>query len=338
MTDDMDQRFEGRNVVITGAGGFLGAHLCHSLSRSADRLVRVARTPLEPMPEAAASIVDIQGDIRDPDIWPHVFDAQVDILFHLAGQTDLRHSLAHPLDDLAVNTMASLHLLEAARESGQRPTVVFASTATAAGISDIAPVDESGRERPLSIYDANKRQSENYLRIFANEGYVSGAALRLTNVFGAAHTRTGANRGILDRVLDRALQGEAVTIFKPGDWLRDYVFVDDVIAAFRAAGLTDDRLKGDSYLVGSGVGTPLAEAFQLVSRIAQEATGREVPLLFVDPPEPLHLVEERNFIAKTDALSRDTGWSCKWSLEDGLRETLRRRHEREDAKFDSRAR
>ncbi|MEP4378201.1 MAG: NAD-dependent epimerase/dehydratase family protein [Alphaproteobacteria bacterium] len=327
MTVEPDPRFEGQNVVITGAGGFLGSQLGRSLSLSAGQLVRVARNPLPPMPDAATDVDDIQGDIRDPNLWQRVFDRQVDVVFHLAGQTDLRHSLADPMEDLDINTMATLRLLEGARRSGQCPAVVFASTATTAGVSHTTPVDESGRERPLSIYDANKLQSENYLRIFATEGYISGASLRLTNVFGAGHTRTGTNRGILDRVLDRALKGETVRIFEPGNWLRDYVFVDDVIAAFQAAGSESSNLKGDSYLVGSGVGTPLADAFQLVSNIAQEATGVEVPIMFVEPPEPLHPVEERNFIANTDALHRDTGWSCKWSLEDGLRETLRRRKE-----------
>ena len=325
MTGAAEQNFAGRNVVVTGAAGFLGSQLCHSLCRTANCLVRVTRKKPSPLAEATSEVVDIQGDVTDRGLWNRVFDAPVDVVFHLAGQTDLRRSLSNPLDDLEVNVIAPLHLLESARHSGQHITAVFASTATAAGVSDTDPTDETAREHPQSIYDANKLQAEHYLRIFAQEGYVSGAALRLTNVYGASDIRTGANRGVLDQVLDKALQGETLNVFKPGTWLRDYVFIDDVISAFLTAGSPDRSLAGEAYLIGSGVGTPLDEAFQLVAEVVHQKTGRNSPIVYTDPPKALHPVEQRNFIATTDAFTRDTGWTCRWSLEDGLREALRRR-------------
>ncbi|MBE0691307.1 MAG: NAD-dependent epimerase/dehydratase family protein, partial [Anaerolineae bacterium] len=237
-------------------------------------------------------------------------------------QTSTYAANADPIADQAINVQPMLHLLETCRRHGGCPTVCFASTVTVAGIPEHLPVDENHPDHPLTIYDLHKQMSEQYLRWYAEQDFVRGVTLRLSNVYGPGPRSGSTDRGILNQMVRRALAGESLTVYGAGDQVRDYLYVEDVAWAFIAAALNGESLNGRHFVIGSGEGHTIAEAMEMIAKSAEARTGRKVPVIHVDPPATLSPIEKRNFIADSGRFRRITGWRPQWFLAEGIARTM----------------
>ncbi len=313
----------GRRILVTGSDGFIAAAIVGRL-RHLDCTIRRLHRPGSPGApvEGLARIEDVAGDARDPEVWERALPG-IDLVFHLAAQTSARVADDDPPLDFDRNVRPLLQLLEHCRHRGTRAGVVFASTTTIAGVPTQLPVDESQPDCPLTAYDVHKRMAELYLRWYALQGFVLGASLRLTTVYGPGPLSARADRGILNQMVRRALTGEPLTAYHPSDRLRDYVFVDDVAQAFLAAAGHLDHMAGDHFVIGSGVGTSLLEALELVAEQAARVTGRRVSVVEVDPPVSPSPIEARHFVADVRRFSALTSWRPSVKLSEGIERTVR---------------
>jgi nucleoside-diphosphate-sugar epimerase len=271
--------------------------------------------------KGAAGVIDVSGDIRDPEVWERNLEG-VDFVFHLAAQTSTYQANDDPVADQAVNLMPMLHLLEACRRRGTRPTVCFASTVTVAGIPERLPVDETHPNHPLTVYDLHKQMAEQYLRWYAEQGAVRGVTLRLANVYGPGPRSSRSDRGILNQMMRRALAGEPLTVYGAGDQLRDYAYVEDVARAFIAAARHSEKLNGGCFVIGSGQGHTIAGAMGMIAERAAARTGIAVEVRHVAPPGSLSPIEQRNFIADPRRFCEATGWHARYSLAEGIDLTM----------------
>jgi nucleoside-diphosphate-sugar epimerase len=127
---------------------------------------------------------------------------------------------------------------------------------------------------------------------------------------------------VLNQILRKALRGESLTVYGQGNQIRDYVFVEDVIRAFLAAGAAMDKTSGNHYVIGSGVGYTIAQAINLVADRVALKTGKRVEVIHVEPPSPQSTIESRNFVANTALFQQATGWQVHWSLTEGIDRTI----------------
>ena len=104
--------------------------------------------------------------------------------------------------------------------------------------------------------------------------------------------------------------------------MRDYVFVEDVVDAFLTAAHYMERLNTHHFVIGSGRGITIREAFELIAERVERVTGRPVTIATVEPAAPLLPIERRNFIGDHSRFSAITGWQPKWSLVDGIDRTI----------------
>jgi nucleoside-diphosphate-sugar epimerase len=260
------------------------------------------------------------GDIRDAGIWPRALEG-VDVVFHFAAQTSVPAAHADPDADHAANVLPLLHLLETCRRTGARPIVLSAGTVTQAGTPSHLPVDEDHPDKPSTTYDSHKLMAENHLKYHAREGFVRGASLRLANVYGPGPSGQ-PDRGILNTMIRKALAGETLTIYGSGEFLRDYLYVRDASFAFLAAATRIDALNAAHWIVGTGRGHTLADAFHLVARQASRRTGRPVAVEHAQPPAPLSPIDARSFVADSSAFSRAAGWRAQCALAEGIDLTI----------------
>lgn len=313
----------GANCLITGGAGYVGTSLLRQLAEVAGSVRRFSRAESRPPFPAAAStrFEDMVGDARVPSDVERALSG-IDVIFHLAAQTSVYVAEGDPALDLDANVLPILRLLAASHASGRRPTLLFAGTATQTGLTARWPVDESFPDAPVTVYDVHKLMGEQYLEYYARRSFVRGATLRLANVYGPGPKSSKPERGVLNTMIRRALAGETLKIFGGGEFVRDYVYVDDVARAFVLAADDPDAVNGQHFVLGTGEGITLRAAVERVVELVTAKTGRPVRIEHVEPPASLSPIETRNFVADSSALRKALGWTPQVSLDEGIRRTL----------------
>jgi nucleoside-diphosphate-sugar epimerase len=307
-------------IVITGARGYIGAALARRLAGEgrALRLVSRPSSGSAAAPVGGAAIETIEADLCDETVWARLLRDAATVV-HLSARTDLRAAEADPAGDEALNVEPVRALVRAAANLGTRPNVVFASTVTIVGPQHAIPADERTLDRPCSVYDRHKLACETILREATIAGTLAACTLRLSNVYGPAGTSVNSNRGILNVMMRRALSGEPLTIYGDGAYTRDFTHLDDVVDAFAMALDAGSEVRdGSHYVIATGQGHTLVEAYRLIVQAAFAATGRRVEVRHVAEPADLHPIERRNFIGNSSLYQGRTGWRPRISLPEGI--------------------
>jgi nucleoside-diphosphate-sugar epimerase len=194
-------------------------------------------------------------------------------------------------------------------------------------------VDETTPDNPITVYDRHKLACEELLLEAGRSGLVRSVVLRLSNVYGHGAKSVNESRGVLNSMMRRAAAGDPITVYGEGSYIRDFVHIDDVVDAFvRAMGIADS-IEAVRFLVASGEGRSLVEAFRTIAEEAQAMTGQIVEIRHVPEPADLHPIERRNFIGNSSKLRACTGWSPVTSFAAGIRVSLKQiLAEREEAR------
>jgi len=307
-------------IVITGARGYIGTALARFLAAQGRALRLVSRrsaTPPSVVP-LGDRVTEIEADLGDDAAWAELMRGASAIV-HLSARTDLRAAEANPAEDEVLNVQPVRALLEAAARADAPPKIVFASTVTVFGPSPGTPAHEQTPDNPCSVYDRHKAACEALLHDATVAGLVEACSLRLSSVYGLGGASVNPNRGILNVMMRRALAGEALTVYGDGNYTRDFIHLDDVVQAFAFAADADANVRdGSRYVIATGQGHTLAEAYGLIADAAREATGRRPTILGVAEPADLHPIERRNFVGDSSLFCRRTGWRPTLSLPDGV--------------------
>jgi UDP-glucose 4-epimerase len=300
----------------------VAASLVRELAPIAASIRRFGRSEARaPAPSGRAPIEHWIGDVRKRADVERALEG-TDVVFHLAAQTSVYVADEDPPADLEANVLPMQHLLEACRKSARPRAIIFASTVTISGLAERLPVSEDTPDLPVTTYDIHKRMAEQYLEFYVRRGFVQGGTLRLANVYGPGPKSSRADRGVLNAMVRRALAGEALKVYGSGEFLRDYVYVDDVARAFVKAAESAERLSGKPYVLSNGQGVTLRHAIGRVAALAAEHTGQAVTIEHVEPPAALSPIESRNFVGDSSRLQKATGWAPSVGLDEGIRRTI----------------
>jgi nucleoside-diphosphate-sugar epimerase len=180
------------------------------------------------------------------------------------------------------------------------------------------PIRESLPDQPITFYDISKLTAEMYLKQYVREGWMKGCSLRFSNVFGRGNGGQQRDRGIVDKIYNLAVTGQKITIYGDGNYLRDYIFIDDVVSALSLAAKYIEKTNGLNFYIGSGQGVTLNEAFLKVISKAAEATGVCADYEYVPPPANLSAIEFRNAVIDSSAFRQATGWIPQFDFDAGL--------------------
>jgi UDP-glucose 4-epimerase len=306
-----------RRVLVTGGAGFIGSHAAEAFLAAGD-----AVTVLDDLSSGARANVPARAQFLELDIGSDgaaraVREGGFTHIAHFAAQMDVRRSVADPRFDARVNIDGSLNLLEAATAAAAPPRFLFASTGGAI-YGDLAepPVAESAPKAPLSPYGVAKLSVEHYLGYYAQVRGLPSVALRFSNVYGPRQDPHG-EAGVVAIFCDRLLDGRPLTVFGDGRQTRDYVYVQDVIAAvMAAAGAPLPAMPGvdaRAFNIGTGRETDVMTLATTLAAAAGSAPRLE--------HAPARAGEQRRSALRIDAASRALGWRPATALADGLRLT-----------------
>ena len=309
---------EVSTFTVIGASGYIGSKLVNKLTDSGCNVIRSSRRDTISNGDSEFVIAELDS----LDFWLNIVEKS-DVIIHLAGNTSINVANDNPALDLNSSVVPIYRLIEACKILRKRPRVVFASTVTAYGFTDNLPVSEATAENPESFYDLHKFFVERQLVLATKLNICDGVSLRLANVYGPSSANSSANdRGILNKIIGLALAGDIVSLYGGGNYIRDYIYIDDVVDAFILASISS-KSAGEVFNIGSGVGTSVRDAFNAVTQEVYRQTNKIIEMKDVPWPENSPKIDMRNFTASIKKAHTCLGWSPKVSLQTGIATTVK---------------
>jgi len=325
-------------ALITGGAGFIGTNLAAALAESGgrgrifDNLSRAgAAGNLAWLWEHwGAGLGFHEGDIRDRAAVDRAV-AGVSQVFHFAAQVAVTSSLSDPIFDFSVNAGGTLNLLEAIRALPARPPLVFTSTNKVYGdLEDVELVPDGSRYIPAdtatrmsgigearsvdfhSPYGCSKGAADQYVLDYARTFRLPAVVFRMSCIYGP-HQFGTEDQGWVAHFLIRAIERQPITIYGDGLQVRDILYVDDLVRAFRLAQQCIDTVRGQAFNIGGGATrtTSLVELIDLIGALEKRA----IPLEF----DRWREADQRYYVSDTRKFEEATGWTPRVSVAEGVR-------------------
>ncbi|PLV56641.1 SDR family oxidoreductase [Thermotoga sp. SG1] len=300
------------NVLVTGGAGFIGSHVVDRLIEKGYGVIVIDNLSSGKVQNLNRNALFYEQSIEDEEMMERIFSLhKPEYVFHLAAQASVSISVKEPTRDAKTNILGSLVLLEKSVKYGVKK-FIFSSTGGAIYGENVKvfPTPETEIPHPISPYGIAKYSVEMYLDFFAREYGLKYTVLRYANVYGPRQDPHG-EAGVVAIFTERMLKGEEVHIFGDGEYVRDYIYVDDVVEANLLAMEKGDN---DVFNIGTGRGTTVNELFNML----KEITGYNREPVYKPPRKG----DVRKSILDWTKAKEKLGWEPKVSLEEGLKFTV----------------
>lgn len=308
-----------QSVLVTGANGLVGAWLTRALVAEGHRVVAIRRsdgdTSALELLGAAGDVATVRGDIREEGLVSGVIGRyDVTSVFHLAAQSLVGTAAREPGPTFETNVSATWLLLEACRAHEVR-SVIVASSYRVYGRRAELPYRESEPLAPTFPYDVSKAAADLIARSYFHSFGLPVAVTRCANLYGGGDTKRSR---LVPEAVGAALAGRAPVIRSDGSPERDFLYVEDAVAAYLALwrALLAGRGGGEAFNAGGGRSHRVEEIVQLICRLAGGAPAPEIR----GAGTP-HGEIDRQWVDATK-LRELTGWAPAIALEEGLRRTI----------------
>lgn len=305
-------------ALVTGGAGFIGSHVADLFLSAGWDVTIVDDLSSGKRENLPAGAKFHEMGVNSPQLAQLIGKQSFDAVAHLAGQIDVRKSVAHPIADATTNILGTLNLMEALRTSSPRARVVFTSTGGAIyGDLNTPPNFETYPKDPESPYAISKLTAEYYLAYYGRAHGLDCASVRFANVYGPRQDPHG-EAGVVAIFCGRILGKRGLTIFGDGRQTRDYVYVGDVARAVHLAATRPLPEKGRVDARGFNIGTGEATSVVELARLLQKAAGTNVPIEFA----PHRTGEQQDSSVNADKARDVLGWVPEATLEEGLAKTF----------------
>jgi NAD dependent epimerase/dehydratase len=308
----------GRQVLVTGAGGFIGSNLAETLARAGAHVRAFVRYTsrgdhgwLELGDPELRDVIEVfRGDLANPEAVSGALEG-CEVVFHLGALIPIPYSYRHPREFVTANVVGTLNVLEAARR-GDSPRIVHTSTSEVYGTAQTVPIDEEHALHPQSPYAASKVGADQLALSFQRSFELPVVVARPFNTYGPRQSA----RAVIPTIITQALTREVVELgaIEP---TRDFLFVEDTVRGIMRCGEASG-VAGEVINLGSGTEVSIGELAERVLRLV----GRELPVSLDEqrlrPPES----EVERLVAATAKAEKLLGWRPSVDLDEGLRRTI----------------
>lgn len=305
---------EEQTWLVTGGAGFIGSNICRKLISLKTR-VRVFdnfSTGRESnLADLAGKIEMIRGDLAEPEQVREAVKG-VDYILHQGALPSVPRSIANPEATHRANITGTMNLLLAARDESVK-RVVFASSSSVYGDTEVLPKVETMIPNPLSPYALSKLAGEYYCRVFHRIYGLETVCLRYFNVFGPYQDPGSQYAAVIPRFITRIMEGKPPVIFGDGEQSRDFTCIDNVVDANLRAAEAEDA-PGEVINIACG------------SRITVNRMAELMGEILESPLKPLYdhsrPGDVKHSLAHIGKAERILGYKPKISLEEGLKKTI----------------
>jgi len=304
--------------VVTGGAGFIGSNLAEALLSRGDEVVVLDDLSSGKTANIAPFMENerftfVEGTVTDPDTCSRVCEG-ADYVFHEAALCSVPKSIENPVKTHEDNVKGTLNVFIAARDAGVK-RIVWASSTSVYGNSDVLPNVETMPLSPLSPYAASKAAGEMFACAFSEVYDMSIISLRYYNVFGKRQDPFSLYAAVIPIFVSKLLRGERPVIYGDGEQTRDFVYIDNVVEAnIRAATLTKPGFDGRAFNIGCGREISVNELYRIIA----EELGSDMEPRY-EPPRP---GEVRRSVADIGAAREAFDYEPAVDVREGLRRSV----------------
>src|SRR3989338_91318 len=317
----MSDFWTGRNVFISGAGGFVGSWLTKALVEKGANTTCLIRdiTPhgVLTLHKLNNKVAIVFGSVTDYTLLQRILnEKKVDTCFHLAAQAIVSIANNSPLSTFESNIKGTWVLLEACRNYKNISRIIAASSDKAYGKHDKLPYSEEFSLLPIHPYEASKACSDILVRSYAQTYDLPVAVTRCANTYGGGDLNFSR---IIPDTISSVLQNRNPIIRSDGSPLRDYIYIEDIVNAYLvlAEKLDDRKNRGQAFNFGTG--RPIS-VLDLVRRIIGISGKNSLKPLIKGKGE-LRGELDKQYLSSKKA-EKMLAWSARVPLEEGLLETI----------------
>ena len=313
----MQESFEGRRVLVTGADGFIGSHLVEQLVRKG-ALVRAfvyynSWNSIGWLADAAPQLVEqvelFRGDIRDSERVRQAVHA-CEYVFHLSSLIGIPYSYDAPRSYIDTNITGALNVLEACRRSDSLVRVVHTSTSEVYGTAQTVPISETHPLVGQSPYSATKIAADKLVESFYLSFQLPVVTARPFNTFGPRQTA----RAVIPTIISQLLSGAESLTLGALTPTRDFNYVLDTVDALIALGLCPNA-EGRVINIGTGQDWSIEQT----AKMLMEITNRSLPIVSDEARIRPEGSEVNRLVADNTLIKSLTDWTPKISFRDGLK-------------------
>jgi UDP-glucose 4-epimerase len=297
--------------LVTGAAGFIGAAIARELVARGDQVYIIDNLVTGYRENVPRDAEFLKLDLSEQETFKKLPRVQFDAVLHLAAQSSGEISYEKPAYDLMTNTLGTLLLLNWCKENRVK-RFVYASSMSVYGDVKDEPICEDRSCSPQSFYGITKQASENYIRLFSDQG-MKTTIFRMFNVYGPGQNLANMKQGMVSIYLAYVLRQQPIAVRGSKERFRDFIYIDDVVSAWLSA-LHESRTFGQIYNLASGRKTYVWELIEaLLKTFGYDTTHYPVQYGAPTPGDQLGIY------ADVTKLKLDLGWSPRVDLSDGLR-------------------
>lgn len=304
--------FEGINVLVTGADGFVASHLCeYLLNKNAKVTALIRRNSggiFKNINEIKNKVSLKWGDTQDLSLITEVSKNQ-DIIYHLAAQSHVGHSIYNPYETVVNDVISTLNILEAGRKNDIK-RIIHAGSSEIYGDPKYVPIDEKHPLQPRSPYAAAKGAAENLLESYYHTYDLPVVESRFFNIYGP---RQGLDQAIPKFIL-QCLTEKKITIYGDGMQTRDYTFVDDAVNAYGLLGMKKG-IEGKVINFGTGKEITIKELAELIIKLTKSKSKLHFS-------KKLRTGETPRLMCDVKLAKKILRWSAKTDITSGVIKTI----------------
>ena len=307
------------NVLVTGGAGFIGSHLADRLASEGHHVLVFDNEATGRRENVSVAARHMQGNVTRPADLEPAFGTGLDAVCHIAGQVSLIRSFTDPVVDLRTNVEGTVNVLQLCVQY-RVPRLLYASSMTVYGHTDVLPIPEEAPCQPVSYYGITKYAAERYVHTTAERVDLDFdfhvTCFRMYNVYGPRQALDNPYQGVLGIFLGNLLRGKPITIFGDGEQSRDFIFIRDIVDGWVGA-LENPASYGKSINLGSGKRLSINYIADAVLS-AFDRTRADHPVIYA----PGRSGEQRHVEADNTRARQLLGWRPRVSFETGLAETV----------------
>ena len=302
---------KNKKILVFGSRGFIGSKFCEKISSN--------NIVIKPIFKKSKSNYINLGNFNSQKINYLIKKNNFDYILNFHAHTDVRYSNFNPCYDFFHNCSLTHSIINALIKNNSKAFFLNFGTVTQLGYTNIkSKINQNYKGKPITIFDLHKQYNEDYISIHKNLFNLNTTTLRLSNVYGVGHS-SSKNRGVINKIIDRAISEKKITLYGNGNYVRDFIYLEDVIMGIIYALKNCNKLHKDYYYLTTEIGKSFNDLAKIINSELSKIYKFTAKVKYNKWPSTSTMLDKRSFVGNSFLFKKATGWKPKYSLRSAIR-------------------